>query len=67
MNWQQQREKWNEEGKCAREACQGQLHRRGKPCGRHTTTNLRYCLPCTRKLQQFQGDDALELVEAPNG
>lgn len=50
LDWQQQRVKWNREGYCAREAC-GQRHADMV----HVTTNLAYCRPCARKLNEAQG------------
>ncbi len=46
-SWQSEREGWNAEGRCAREAC-GQSH---DDCA-HTGTKLLYCLSCARKINE---------------
>lgn len=64
LGWQQQREIWNAENKCAREACRGPLQHEGRlsTWGRHKTTGLLYCMSCTRLLQKHQGDSVMEIL-----
>lgn len=50
MSWQEDREKWNQEGLCAREACKAEM----RQCFQHPTTKLLYCKSCTWKLQDAQ-------------
>jgi len=50
LSWQEQREVWNREGQCAREACRASIRPRrpGKiSAGRHSGTGLLYCISCT--------------------
>ena len=46
LDWQQQRELWNREGYCAREAC-GQKHARM----RNSANNLLYCRWCAHLIR----------------
>ncbi len=62
LNWQTQREAWNRDRQCARQACLGPLDRYA---ARHKATGLLYCLACTRLLQRHQSDDALQVVHDP--
>lgn len=51
LNWQEQREAWNKDGLCAREACKSKFRRRSFE---HPTTNLLYCASCSRLLSEAQ-------------
>lgn len=59
MDWQQQREAWNQEGLCAREACKGPLTQ----SWRHPTTNLLYCHRCRRLLEYNQQGLVMDQIE----
>jgi len=47
MDWQQEREAWNAEGRCARQAC-GMSHDGCK----HQHTELLYCISCARRINE---------------
>ena len=59
MDWQKQRETWNQQGLCAREACKGSLVQ----SWRHPTTNLLYCRLCRRLLEENQANLVMDQVE----
>ena len=59
MSWQSNREAWNHEGLCAREACKASL----RQSWRHPTTNLYYCRPCRRLLEEAQATLVMDQVE----
>ena len=64
MDWQLQREIWNDQGKCSREACQSSLIRRGAwRFGIHRDSGLKYCCSCTRQINQYNPmPDGIPLV-----
>lgn len=57
LSWQSQRELWNREGHCAREACKSQVLD-----GRHTVTNLLYCADCCQEMVKWQGN-IIEVID----
>ena len=67
MTWQEQREKWNAEDQCAREACRKSLVRRGRRrAGKHRDTGLEYCPHCTRLINDHNPTgDGTYLVNFP--
>jgi len=58
VSWQSDREAWNQDGKCAREACKAEL----RESWRHPTTGLYYCTGCHRLLEEHQAPMKMELV-----
>jgi len=62
MNWQEQREEWNRNNECAREACRCAIVRdngRTRRVPVHTCTGLRYCKGCGIRIQRAQGSDSI--------
>lgn len=60
MNWQQQREAWNTEGLCARQACKASLRgRSGLRAGKHKYSGLLYCYRCMRLINDANPEEIL--------
>jgi hypothetical protein len=59
MNWHQQRVVWNQEGKCAREACKAPLINPRKPdlIHVHRDSQLKYCASCARRINEANNQE----------
>lgn len=57
LDWKQQRIVWNQEGKCAREACRASLKNRRNWIFTHKDSGLLYCVCCARLINRSTGMD----------